>query len=51
VDVLHESDTDTDVGQVLSDNEHNYNEENSNSIEQIMVQKGTNSLAYKTKTA
>jgi hypothetical protein len=33
VDVLHESDSDNDVGQVLSDNEHNYDEESSNIIE------------------
>jgi hypothetical protein len=33
VDVPHESDSDNDVGQVLSDNEFNYDEESSNSIE------------------
>jgi hypothetical protein len=33
VDVPHESDSDNDISQVLSDNELNYDEESSNNIE------------------
>jgi hypothetical protein len=38
VDVPYESDSDNDVGQVLSDNEHNYDEESSRNIEKTIVQ-------------